>query len=92
MPTVKAHKRASNPCGRRRPVGNPYEIWEGNGFRYMVLKKNQTPAREATNPYASWFCAVSSPFTMGGHDMGDTYCADILRTCIRTYVDPAIEA
>jgi len=29
-------------------------------------------------PYARWFCDVSSPFTGGGSDLGDTYVSDVV--------------
>lgn len=71
-----------NECGKTRPVSNPYEIWVGvgqyEGWTWKVLKKNQCPELEAKNPYAIWFCDVSSPFTHGGSDMGDTYVKDIV--------------
>jgi hypothetical protein len=70
-----------NECGVMRKVDNPYEIWEGvgqfAGWTWKVLKKYQTPENEAKNPYARWLCAVSSPFTAGGEDWGDTYIKDI---------------
>lgn len=73
---------AKNPCGKSRTVDNPYEVYEGvgplAGWTWKVLKKNQSPEGEAKNEFASWFCAVSSPMTGGGCDMGDTYVADVL--------------
>jgi len=42
-----------------------------------VLKKYQKPELEATNPYARWLCAVSSPMTYGSYDIGDTYVKDV---------------
>lgn len=72
---------SKNLCGKTRPISNPYEIWQGIGsyenWTWKVLKKYQTPENEAKNPYARWFCAVSSPFTHGSFDMGDTYIKDI---------------
>lgn len=73
---------AKNPCGKSRKVENPYEVYKGfgplEGWIWKVLKKNQSPEGEAKNEFASWFCAVSSPHTFGGCDMGDTYVADVL--------------
>jgi len=70
-----------NACGKTRPIENPYEVWIGigrfDGWTWKVLKKYQSPENEASNPYARWFCAVSSPFTFGGYDYGDTYIKDI---------------
>lgn len=64
--------------GRKtRPVARPYEVWEGSGplegWTWKILKKNQS---DDSKPYATAFCAVSSPHTFGGTDMGDTYIAD----------------
>jgi len=71
-----------NECGKTRKVEDPYEIWQGygqfEGWTWKVLKKYQTPEKEKSNPYARWFCAVSSPYTHGGYDMGDTYVKDVV--------------
>lgn len=62
-----------------RNVNEPYEVWRNaHGWEWRVLKKYQTPEKEATNPYARWMCAVKSPHTFGSYDMGDTYIRDIL--------------
>jgi len=70
-----------NPCGVTRPVSNPYEIWVGvgkfEGWTWRVLKKYLSPENEAKNPYARWFCDVSSPFTYDSSDLGDAYIKDI---------------
>lgn len=70
-----------NPCGKTRPVENPYEIYRSHllpGWEWRVLKKYQTPEKEKDNPYARWFCAVKSPMTYGSWEYGDTYVRDIL--------------
>lgn len=62
-----------------RKVNEPYEVWRnGQGWEWRVLKKYQTPEKEAENPYARWMVAVKSPHTFGGYDMGDTYIRDIV--------------
>jgi hypothetical protein len=67
-----------NECGKTRERENPYEIWSGPaGFEWRVLKKYQTPAKEAENPYARWFCAVKSDFTYGEFELGDVYVSEI---------------
>lgn len=67
-----------NPCGKERPVENPYAIYRSaDGWEWRVLKKNEPPDKEAKNPYSSWFCAVKSPFTHGGYDYGDVYVSSI---------------
>ena len=71
-----------NKCGKMRDKSNPYEIWiletTGGLWEWFVLKKYQTPRNEARNPYARWMCAVRSPNTFGGFDMGDVYAQDII--------------
>lgn len=68
-----------NECGKTRKVNNPYEIWISADARWewRVLKKYQSPEKEADNTYARWFCAVKSPMTYDGYDMGDVYVNDI---------------
>lgn len=72
-----------NMCGKTRKVEEPYEIWERGDWQWRVLKKYQSPAKEAANMYARWFCAVKSPMTYGGYDYGDVYCTDIKRSAIK---------
>lgn len=76
---------AKNPCGKSRPVDNPYEIWQAGDWEWRVLKKYQTPENEAKNPYARWFCAVKSPMTYGSWDMGDTYVNDVKANAVLVY-------
>ena len=70
---------AKNMCGKTRPIDKPYEIWKSpdGSWTWKVLKKYQKPELEATNPYARWLCAVSSPMTYGSYDIGDTYVKDV---------------
>lgn len=58
---------------------------------YLVLKKNQTPEKEALNPYASWFVAAKSAATFGGWDMGDTYIRDIAGVARKVWTNPGDE-
>lgn len=69
----------ANPCGKTRPVHRPYEVWEGGGWTWNVLKKYQNPTNEAKNDYARWFCQVISPYTTKDGDMGDVYVKDVKR-------------
>ncbi len=79
--------REKNSCAKRRDPDNPYEIWIGKvgthfeGWEYCVLKKYQTPTREAENPHARWYCAVSSPITRAqmadGFEFGDVYASHV---------------
>ena len=77
-----------NPCGKMRPVDNPYEIWSNkdkatnsNLWEWHVLKKYKQPSSEAKDPYARWFCAVYSPITREqmsqGYELGDVYVTEV---------------
>jgi hypothetical protein len=83
MVDVTGHKRSANPAGKTRPVTDPYEVWEGHGWTWRVLKKYESPEKEATDPYARWFCAVYSPYTQGGYDLGDVYVKEIKEQAVR---------
>ena len=79
----------ANPCGKTRPVFQPYEIWTSRdgSWEYRVLKKYQF---DDNKPYARWSVAVKSPF--GSWEYGDSYVKDVKSGNTRTYVDPTIEA
>ena len=68
-----------NECGKMRKFDDPYEVWKSFDGQWVwnVLKKYQSPEKEAKNPYARWFCFVKSPFVPGG-EYGDTYIRDIV--------------
>ena len=74
-----------NLAGKTRPIENPYEIWTALGglVEWRVLRKYQTPDKEAANPYARWLCAVRTPHTNGGWEIGDTYVSDIKNNAIK---------
>jgi hypothetical protein len=75
---------SKNLCGKTRKVEDPYEIWIAvGGWEWRVLKKYQSPEKEAENPYARWFCAVKSPYTYGSFDMGDVYVSDIKASAMK---------
>jgi hypothetical protein len=74
-----------NLCGKSRPASNPYEVWQSTvpvfgcpagSWTWNVLKKYQTPEKEAANQYARWFCNVVTPICPGG-ELGDVYVSDI---------------
>jgi len=69
---------AKNECGKMRDRANPYEVWRSfdGSWEWHVLKKYQTPEKEAKNPYAVWFCNVKTPYVPDG-EMGDVYVSDI---------------
>jgi hypothetical protein len=76
---------SKNLQGKTVDVETPYEIWTNQqaGWEWRVLKKYQAPEKEATNPYARWFCAVKSPMTYGSWEMGDTYVNDVKQHAVR---------
>jgi hypothetical protein len=67
-----------NECGKTRDKSAPYEVWQSfdGSWTWKILKKWQSPDKEASNPYARWFCFVTSPFCPQG-ELGDVYCQDI---------------
>lgn len=69
---------SKNLCGKIRKVDNPYEVWQTpcGQWTWHVLRKYQSPEKEAENQYARWFCLVKSPFCPDG-EMGDVYVRDI---------------
>ena len=73
------------PMGRsRKPDDKPYLTFVSpgdDGWTWRVLKAY---ARDDSKPFARWFCAVSSPMTHGGFDLGDTYVVDVVRYGILT--------
>ena len=68
-----------NECAKRRTADNPYEVWKSRdgSWTWKVLKKYQAPDKEASNPFARWFCAVSSPYTHGMEELGDVYVSEV---------------
>lgn len=64
-----------NESGKTRPKDNPYESWWTPIGIYHVLKKYKSPAGEAADPYARWFCWCENEY----NDMGDMYAAEIKR-------------
>lgn len=73
MPIPKTNTQA-----KTRPKNDPYEVWQSfdGSWTWNVLKKYQTPEKEATNPYARWFCNVVTPIVPEG-EMGDVYVREI---------------
>jgi hypothetical protein len=78
---------SKNLCGKMRPANNPYEIWQAGNWTWHVLKKYQTPEKEAANPYARWFCLVKTPIVPEG-ELGDTYVKDITSKAVKIAENP----
>lgn len=79
----------ANKCGKTVKHANAYEVWKGRGWTWLVLKKYQAPEKEKANPYARWLCAVQSPMTYGGFEVGDTYITDITPYAVKLDNDEA---
>ena len=77
---------SKNKCNKVRDKDDPYELWRAptpEGYwTWYVLKKYQTPEKEALNPNARWYCFVTSPFCPTG-EYGDTYVRDIKGVAIQ---------
>lgn len=73
---------------KSRKVDNPYMIYKSGDWEWRILKSYQ---KDNAKPYARAFCAVSSPYTFGGYDMGDVYWSEIINTATLVYVDKTLE-
>jgi hypothetical protein len=71
-----------NECLKERKVDDPYEVWLSfdQEWEWRVLKKWQA---DDNKPYARWFCAVRSPFTYGGFELGDVYVSEIQTQAVK---------
>src|SRR5438105_1398223 len=69
-----------NPCAKTVKPEQAYEVWQSfdGSWTYFVLKKYQSPEKEAHNSYARWYCLVQSPITPNG-EYGDVYVATVKR-------------
>lgn len=69
-----------NPFGKTKKENEPYAIYSNyHGFVWKVLKTYKKPENEKKDPYARWFCSVTSPLMHNGsYEYGDTYVKDIL--------------
>jgi hypothetical protein len=76
----KERTMAKNLCAKRVEPDGAYEVWQSfNGrFTYFVLKKYQTPEKEASNPYARWYCLVKTPVVPNG-EYSDVYVTTVKR-------------
>lgn len=75
--TILKANAMKNPFGKTRKQDNPYVTLTAGSWEWRILKLWQSPEKSLTNPYARAFCAVRSPHTFGGFDMGDTYLREI---------------
>ena len=70
---------ATNPCEKKVPPETAYEVWQSydGTWTYFVLKKYQSPEKEATNPYARWLVLVKSPYTSERGETSDAYVQSV---------------
>jgi hypothetical protein len=78
--------RTKNPCAKTVKPEQAYEVWRVENhpaydgqWTWYVLKKYQSPEKEAANEWARWLCFVTSPYVPNG-EYGDTYIQDIKDT------------
>jgi hypothetical protein len=72
---------SKNLCAKTVKPEEAYEVWQSydGTWTYFVLKKYQSPEKEAQNPYARWYCRVTSPLTTEHGDYGDVYVETVKR-------------
>lgn len=58
-------------------ITSPHAAFVAAGWEWRVLKCYKAPKSEAKDPYARWYCAVQSPYTMGSWEYGDVYVNDV---------------
>ena len=77
-----------NLAGKSRKLTQgqpPYEIWDSNGWTFLVLKKNQA---DDNKPYAIWNVACVTPHETNLYG-SDTYVADVKNSMRLVWRDPA---
>lgn len=80
---------AKNLKAKTRSVNKPYEVYTtvDGTWEWRILKHYQSPENEASNPYARVLCAVKSPMTWGGYDLGDVYLAEIKQNAVPVFIE-----
>jgi hypothetical protein len=57
----------------------PHAVFtNAQGWTWKVLKVNQPKKTPTARSYATWYCAVQSPFTYSSFEYGDTYAVDVI--------------
>ena len=69
----------------------PHATYEADGWNWKVLKVN-APKKGPRAPYVTWFVAVTSPFTYGRAELGDTYAVDVRAYGVLTQSTPEFNA
>lgn len=75
-----------------RKVNDPYLVYRNEvaGWEWRILKRYQSPEGEAKNEFSRWFCAVKSPMTSPGYDMGDVYVSEVVSNGVKVE-NPVLE-
>lgn len=71
--TVAAKTPEKNTCAKTVKSWNAYEVWRLGEWTWYVLKKYQSPSKEAANSLARWYCLVDG-FAL---EAGDVYVSEI---------------
>ena len=66
----------SNPFKKTADKADPYAIYSAGSFTWKVLSCSHGPKNGKKNPYARWFCFVTSNMCPDG-EFGDTYAAEV---------------
>ena len=68
--------RKKNPFGKTADKNKPYAVYSTGDFLWKVLKTYKVADNEQNDPYARWFCFVTSSLCPEG-EYGDTYALDV---------------
>ncbi len=85
---MSAHQKPTigNPCAKQVDALHAYEVWQSfdGSWTYYVLRKYS--AKEST--FSRWYCAVSSPATMGKLEYGDVYSGEVKTDTVQLELNP----
>ena len=68
--------RKKNLFGKTVDKNKPYAVYSNGDFLWKVLKTYKVADNEQKDPYARWFCFVTSSHCPYG-EFGDTYALDV---------------
>ncbi len=82
----------NNLCAKRVTPETAYEVWQSydGTWTYFVLKKHQSPEKEAQNPYARWYCMTVSPACPRG-EFGDAYVSSVKDGTVKLDYNPLVQ-
>lgn len=67
---------SKNAWSKSAKPSAPYASVKSEGWEWKILKAYQSAEKAKSNPYARYFCFVSSPMCPGG-EYGDVYINEI---------------